>query len=284
MGPTNPEAIVEAMSHPAIQAQINELLQNPQLLDIMINSNPMLRTMGPSARDLIQSASFRQMLTDPTNIRNMARLNGAGFGAGTRPGGFPAPGAVDNNAPTPASQQSAGQQPAGQQPAGEQTAGRQPVNPFATLFSAPGDRAPSPPSNLFGLQMPPFMPPNYNHGSPASTNSAQAGSSHPSSAGQPPQPPHTNTPAPSAAPMEQLMQLLERQRAASGTLNPFAGLFSGTPPTAPSPAANTPPEERYADQLRQLNDMGFFDFDRNVEALRRSGGNVQGAVNQLLGG
>jgi len=80
------------------------------------------------------------------------------------------------------------------------------------------------------------------------------------------------------------MQLLERQRAASGAPNPFAGLFSGTPPAAPSPAANTPPEERYADQLRQLNDMGFFDFDRNVEALRRSGGNVQGAVNQLLGG
>ena len=44
------------------------------------------------------------------------------------------------------------------------------------------------------------------------------------------------------------------------------------------------PEERYADQLRQLNDMGFFDFDRNVAALRRSGGSVQGAIEHLLGG
>ncbi|KAH3674534.1 hypothetical protein WICMUC_003211 [Wickerhamomyces mucosus] len=45
-----------------------------------------------------------------------------------------------------------------------------------------------------------------------------------------------------------------------------------------------PPEERYESQLRQLNDMGFFDFDANVQALRRSGGSVQGAVEKLLNG
>lgn len=43
-----------------------------------------------------------------------------------------------------------------------------------------------------------------------------------------------------------------------------------------------PPEEQFAEQLRQLNDMGFYDFERNVRALRRSGGNVQGAVEALL--
>jgi ubiquilin len=51
-----------------------------------------------------------------------------------------------------------------------------------------------------------------------------------------------------------------------------------------APADNRPPEERYAEQLRQLNDMGFFDFDRNVAALRRSGGSVQGAIEHLLSG
>jgi ubiquilin len=30
--------------------------------------------------------------------------------------------------------------------------------------------------------------------------------------------------------------------------------------------------------------MGFYEFDRNVSALRRSGGNVQGAIEFLLGG
>lgn len=49
-------------------------------------------------------------------------------------------------------------------------------------------------------------------------------------------------------------------------------------------ADNRPPEEIYQTQLRQLNDMGFFDFDKNVKALRRSGGSVQGAIEELLNG
>lgn len=70
--------------------------------------------------------------------------------------------------------------------------------------------------------------------------------------------------------------------------NPFAALFGpggfgggfGTPP----PADNRPPEEVYETQLRQLNEMGFYEFERNVSALRRSGGNVQGAIEYLLNG
>jgi len=72
--------------------------------------------------------------------------------------------------------------------------------------------------------------------------------------------------------------------------NPFAALFGpgalggggfGAPPP---PQDNRPPEEVYEVQLRQLNEMGFYEFDRNVAALRRSGGNVQGAIEHLLGG
>lgn len=85
--------------------------------------------------------------------------------------------------------------------------------------------------------------------------------------------------------------------------NPFAGLFPGgqqpqfnqellasmfggnSNATGAAPAVdNRPPEERYESQLRQLNDMGFFDFDRNVAALRRAGGSVQGALDALLNG
>src|SRR5690606_20385254 len=67
--------------------------------------------------------------------------------------------------------------------------------------------------------------------------------------------------------------------AGAGAFNPFGGI----PPTAtspPPPADTRPPEERYQEQLRQLNDMGFTDAQRNIQALVRSGGNVQGAVEQ----
>ncbi|CUM67021.1 uncharacterized protein PRCAT00004709001 [Priceomyces carsonii] len=84
------------------------------------------------------------------------------------------------------------------------------------------------------------------------------------------------------------------QSPSNAAANPFASLFpNGMPPVDPfsmfggggaaaSPPDNRPPEERYEAQLRQLNDMGFFDFDRNVEALRRTGGSVQGAIEYLL--
>ncbi|SGZ49223.1 CIC11C00000002210 [Sungouiella intermedia] len=83
--------------------------------------------------------------------------------------------------------------------------------------------------------------------------------------------------------------------------NPFASLFpNGMPPMDPfamfggagaagaggaaAQQDDRPPEVRYESQLGQLNDMGFFDFEQNVAALRRSGGNVQGAVEFLLSG
>jgi ubiquilin len=67
-------------------------------------------------------------------------------------------------------------------------------------------------------------------------------------------------------------------------MNMFGGPGATGMPFADAPADNRPPEERYSEQLRQLNDMGFFDFDSNVTALRRSGGSVQGAIEALLSG
>lgn len=75
--------------------------------------------------------------------------------------------------------------------------------------------------------------------------------------------------------LQQVMQLM-----GGGNGGGFGGFGGGSP----APPDNRPPEERYAEQLRQLNDMGFFDFDRNVAALRRSGGSVQGAIEHLLSG
>ncbi|KZV48716.1 hypothetical protein F511_19256 [Dorcoceras hygrometricum] len=46
---------------------------------------------------------------------------------------------------------------------------------------------------------------------------------------------------------------------------------------------NVPPEELYATQLSQLQDMGFYDREENIRALQATSGNVHAAVERLLG-
>jgi ubiquilin len=90
--------------------------------------------------------------------------------------------------------------------------------------------------------------------------------------------------------MQQMMQMMGGNGGAGGAgetgFNPFAAMggFGGQGQQQQAPVDNTPPEERYAAQLRQLNDMGFYEFERNVQALRRSGGSVQGAIEYLFSG
>ena len=305
------------LSNPQFASTLNEALSNPQFLDMLINQNPMLRDMGPLARQMMQSDEFRRLMTDPNALRQMTQMSralGVGpFGSGgSGNAAFPAPGVTDT---TPASANTAaggsttqtnttggpgtdnagaaGNNPfmygsllnalangpqgggSGPRPAGAQ-------NPFATLFSPPTrpgttaspatsstnqtetntlQRQTSPPTNANPL----FGPGNPFLQSPTTINQLLAALTNPND--------NPNDPSPTN-PTE--------------SNNPFPFLFPGglgglggnaaTPP----PADNRPPEERYEQQLRQLNEMGFYEFERNVEALRRSGGSVNGAVEYLL--
>lgn len=62
----------------------------------------------------------------------------------------------------------------------------------------------------------------------------------------------------------------------------FGALGGGFPTTTPE-VSTIPPEQLYASQLSQLQDMGFVDTQANIQALRASGGNVHAAVERLLG-
>ncbi|CAL5324189.1 unnamed protein product [Camellia sinensis] len=64
-------------------------------------------------------------------------------------------------------------------------------------------------------------------------------------------------------------------------MNMFGGLGTGSP-TIPN-RLNVPPEEQYATQLSQLQEMGFFDTQENIRALIATAGNVHAAVERLLG-
>ncbi|KAI1137288.1 hypothetical protein F5Y05DRAFT_84654 [Hypoxylon sp. FL0543] len=311
------EQLANMLNNPHVAQQMNEMMNNDAFIDMMIQSNPMLRN-NPNARELVRSPLFRHMMTNPEALRGAARLQRALGGRQASQNAFPMPGVLDNTPDAPATgtgnsasgaSNNAGSQPASGQPnpfdpatwGGIQlpgATGANATNPFGAFFNPLGTAPPpqgatnsgatqgatgartesgtanasqgqgtapqsssSPPPNpfatLFGANSP-FQVPGAGAGAGAGTGAgtgAAAGAN-----------PFANLP-----PMTP--ELLQNMMQAFGMNSP-----SGSP----APPDNRPPEERYAEQLRQLNEMGFYDFDRNVAALRRSGGSVQGAIEHLL--
>ncbi|KAJ5567773.1 Ubiquitin-like protein DskB [Penicillium sp. DV-2018c] len=307
--PPDTESMLNMLENPQFQSSINEALQNPAMIDMMIQQNPMLRDMGPGVRQMMQSPEFRRMLTDPSSLRQMMQMQramGMGGGLGGGDSTFPAPGVTNT---TTDENQGAQQQNAQANPFGQM-----PQNPFANA---------NPFGALFGAN--PFMGQAQPSATPGATQpgATQGAESTTPAEGQPPQAaqnPFASLLNPALfgnagqdgqgggnpfnpqnlqqnpflrdpALLSQMMQAMGGQGTEGGAAggNPLAALLGGgglggfgngfgTPP----PTDTRPPEERYADQLRQLNDMGFFEFERNIEALRRAGGSVQGAVEYLL--
>lgn len=313
--PPDPEQMISLLENPQFASTMNEALQNPQVVDQMIQGNPLLRGMGPQVRQAMQDPNFRRMMTDPAMMRQMSQMSrqlgigGGAFGGMGGAGGaeaFPAPGITDT---TPGQEaERATDNPGSTRP--------QPfMNPFAMLGpgtgtgtgtgagAGAGAGAGNPLAALLqpGAFGNPTSPPPYastqTPGQDAAAASAPSEATNPTSQQQPP-----NNPFASLAqnPIFQNPALMQQMfgamgngdatgtppGAAAGQFNPFTAMFGpggiGAPQQPATPPDTRPPEERYADQLRQLNDMGFYEFERNVEALRRTGGSVQGAVEYLL--
>ncbi|RCH81358.1 hypothetical protein CU097_002315 [Rhizopus azygosporus] len=95
----DPNMANQMLQNPMFAQYMSSVLQNPAVLDSIIQTNPQLSNMGPEIRQMLQSPEFRQMLSNPDMIRQMATMASM-FG---------------------------GANPANQQPAAE--------NPFASLGS-----------------------------------------------------------------------------------------------------------------------------------------------------
>lgn len=330
--PPDPEQMINMLENPQFQSTMNEALQNPQLIDMMIQQNPMLRDMGPGVRQMMQSPAFRQMLTDPNAIRQMTQMQRAmGMGEMGQPGGggaFPAPGVTNTTAEENREAEDTTQD-------NTTNPAQPPVNPFAAMGNQGG--AANPFAALFGGNAPfgnnpaatgdqtqgqgaggdsnASVPPNpfASMLNPAGSDPAQQGTGDANANPQSTQPGadmfanlRQNNPfLQDPALFSQVLQAMGGQNQgapgaapgapAGGGQNPLAGLFpqmgggggsqmagGGGSAAPPAPADTRPPEEIFAEQLRQLNDMGFHEFERNIEALRRAGGSVQGAVEYLL--
>ncbi|WZH40472.1 Ubiquitin dsk2 [Fusarium acuminatum] len=286
------------MADPNVQQSMNEALNNPDFINMLIDSNPMLRNM-PNAREIITSPFMRQMMSNPEMMSQAMRMQR--HMQGGESGGFPAPGATDTTPQGAASggnaQGSDGQPQQGlpnpfmnpllsSMMGGQQGGGAQPdFSQMMQQLQGLGSLQNAGATGQTGSGTTPSQ------GATGGSGGAQASGTTPSEGGaqqgSTTSPPPANPfaalfPAPGTAQpnnpfgmnpemMQQMMQM-------------FGGGGLGGAAPAAAPADNRPPEERYAEQLRQLNDMGFFDFDRNVAALRRSGGSVQGAIEYLLSG
>lgn len=315
--PPDEDSMLNMLENPQIQSSLNEALQNPAMIDMMIQQNPMLRDMGPGVRQMMESPEFRRMLTDPAQIRQMMQMQramglGGPGGAGGAGGAFPAPG-VTNTTPDENRDVQATDNNAGGAAAAPQAPTMNPFmptglgagNPFAALFGGNPNAGANPAgagAAAGGDQ------PGAAGGAPSAGDAAAGegqnaqnpfGFMNPAMFGGGAQGQGVNPFNPQQNPflrdpqaMAQMMQAMGGAGAGAGApggaggpdLNSLATLLGGAGGgmDSPAPADNRPPEERYELQLGQLNDMGFTDFDRNVEALRRAGGSVNGALEYLL--
>lgn len=265
--PPNPEQMLRLLDDPNFAQQMNEAMNNPAVID-MLRNNPMIRN-NPQMRAMIENPELRRLMMNPDMIRMQMQMERAmgGGGLGGRNNNFPMPGQTDTT-PTPEGTQANATGTTGE----SNPAGSPPPNPFAALFPGAGNAnaAAGTPGSGANQGANPANPFGSLFGSPPPSGNGQANPIQ-AMAQQMMQNPQM---------MQQMAQMLGGGGGGEGgnAFNPFAAFGSGTP----EPADTRPPEERYAEQLRQLNDMGFFEFDRNVQALRRSGGSVQGAIEYLL--
>ena len=314
--PPNSEQLLEMMDDPNFLQQMNEAMNNPAVIEMMQNS-PMVRN-NPMVREMLNNPEIRRMMFSPEAMRMQIGMQQA-MGGNNGGGSFPMPGATNttpqNQSGTQSSTGSAQQQDPFASLFGAGAGAGAGANPFASLFAPPPQQntsgatdapATSTP-NADGTQNNTSPPPPANpfaslFGAPPSTGAAGDQQSNPMAE-------MTRNLMQNPEALRNAMQMLNAMQGgganaspfgtfgqppsnATGTsspppANPFAALFGpgggfGMPP--PQPQDNRPPEEVYESQLRQLNEMGFHEFDRNVAALRRSGGNVQGAIEHLLSG
>ncbi|CZT20136.1 related to ubiquitin-like protein [Ramularia collo-cygni] len=263
--PPDANQMLRLLEDPNFAQQMNEAMNNPAVLDHLRN-NPMIRD-NPAARAAIENPEMRRLMFNPEMIRMQMRMQEQmGGGAGGGASAFPMPGQTDTTPAPDAGTQNETASAPGSNPTAN------PANPFAALFGGAGAGgaagagaagAQNPLGGLFG-------------------NQAQTGGQQNTLNAM------TQQLMQNPEMMRQMMQTFgggEGGEGGAGGFNPamFGGMGGFGGQAAPqAPADTRPPEERYEEQLRQLNEMGFYDFDRNVQALRRSGGSVQSAVEYLF--
>ncbi|KAG0176505.1 hypothetical protein DFQ28_007215 [Apophysomyces sp. BC1034] len=73
-GAPDPAMMNQMLQNPMFAQYMSSVLQDPAVLDSIIASNSQLSGMGPEVRNMMQSPEFRQMISNPDMIRQMATM------------------------------------------------------------------------------------------------------------------------------------------------------------------------------------------------------------------
>ncbi|KAI8979460.1 hypothetical protein BDF20DRAFT_869670 [Mycotypha africana] len=134
----DPNMMNQMLQNPMFAQYMSSVLQNPGVLDSIIQTNPQLAGMGPEIRAMMQTPEFRQMLSNPDMIRQMATMAGAMQNMGMG-GGMPGAGAGAFN-PFAAMAQTQTQTPSSPNTTQTSSTPQQPQqqqNPFASFGNVP---------------------------------------------------------------------------------------------------------------------------------------------------
>ncbi|KAL7422230.1 hypothetical protein Q5752_002876 [Cryptotrichosporon argae] len=265
MNLNDPNAFNRMLDNPEVERQMTQVLSNPEMMDQILSMMP--REQAAPMRAMLQNPMMRQMMSSPEFVQQMMQMQRAMRGGGGLGGAGGAPGAAAQQAAAndpfpnlfaPGATGAAGGADRGDGAGGAAGA---PANPFANLFGAGAGGGLSP-EDLQAAQ---------------ARAQALLGGAGAGAAG-----------AGAANPFANLFGGVGGAGDASaGGFNPFAfnpAMFGGGFGAPVAPADTRPPEEIYATQLGQLNAMGLWDAQKNITALRRTGGNVEAAIELIFSG
>ncbi|PWN31232.1 ubiquitin-domain-containing protein [Meira miltonrushii] len=260
MNPNDPNMFMTAMQSDEFRNQMRTMLSRPEVVDQIIASNPQLSSL-PGIREMFQNEQFREFLLDPQSMARAAefsRMMGGQGGAGGMGGlgGFGGGlGGFGGGAGAGAG-------------AGRPTAGQ----------------AQWPPAGAFGT-------PSGGGDAAQRSTTEQQGATTGSPAQQAPNPFGGAGGGAGGFPMfdPALMQQILGGGAGGGAGgagaggNPFAALLGGGGAGGNRSSSDArPPEERFSEQLSQMQAMGLTDGSANLRALLISGGSVEGAMSILF--
>ncbi|XP_067933008.1 ubiquilin-2-like [Watersipora subatra] len=230
------------LSNPATQSAMSQMIQNPDMYNQLLSNHPMLASNPQMAE------AMRQQM--PQIMQQMQS---------------PAMQAAMSN---PRAIEALMMVQRGMQQLQQEAPGLLPASGFSSMFGM-GSTTPSPSATTSTTT------------STETTSSPTAGSTPAATAPAPSAPLGARAPTGAHDPPADGNQ----QENIANIMSQLLGMMGSSAPVATPPAApvvTMPPEQRFADQLEQLANMGFVDRQANIQALTATYGDVNAAIERLL--